>query len=359
MSQARIQALRARLAELELDALLVSQIHNVRWLSGFTGSTAVVIVTSDRAILATDSRYTTQATAQCPDLDVVQLGSSAPDETVKMITGLAARRIGFEAATVSFHLYQQYHSAVGEAVALVPTDGLVERLRLCKDAAEVACIRRAVDVVDRAFECIVPHIGPGVTERQVMLRLERFMREDCSAEIAFDTIVASGPRSALPHGKASGRTIEAGDFVTMDYGAVVDGYCSDITRTVVVGPATDRQAEVYSTVKRAMELAIEAIHPGAEGRAIDAIARDHIAAAGFGAYFGHGLGHSIGLVVHDGPGFSPRSELVLAPGMTLTVEPGIYLPDWGGVRIEQDVLITETGAEVLTQGPTHLIELKQ
>lgn len=357
MSTARLDALRARLPDLNIDAMLVTQISNVRWLSGFTGSTAVVLVTPTQAVLATDSRYTTQANSQCSGVEVVQLASSAPDETVKLLVGMDSLRLGFESNSVTYHLYKQYEKATGSSASLVATEGVIERLRLCKDSEEIAAIRRAVNVVDRAYEFIVPQIAPGVTERKVMLRLEQFMREECGAEIAFDTIVASGPRSALPHGRASERVIEAGDFVTMDYGASVDGYCSDITRTVVVGAATTDQVKVYSTVKRAMEMAIEGIRPGASGRQIDAIARDHIAEAGFGDRFGHGLGHSIGLVVHDGPGFSPKSELVLAPGMALTVEPGIYIPDWGGVRIEQDVLVTDTGFEILTQSPTDLTEL--
>jgi Xaa-Pro aminopeptidase len=228
---------------------------------------------------------------------------------------------------------------------------------MVKDSEEIACIEAACAAADRAFEYILPFLKPGAIERDVMLELEWYLRKDEGTEIAFDTIVASGPRSALPHGRASLRAMQKGDFVTLDFGARLNQYCSDITRTIVLGEPTDEQRKVYQTVLDALHKGIEAIRPHIAGKDVDAVAREFIREAGYGDYFGHGLGHSLGRNVHDGPSLSPSSEVTLSPGMVTTVEPGIYIPGWGGVRIEQDVLVTESTPRILTHSPTHLLAL--
>jgi Xaa-Pro aminopeptidase len=354
---ARIARARTRMSELELPAVLLTQMVNIGWISGFTGSSGFVILTPERALFATDSRYVTQAAEQCPDFEQVKLASSAPDEITELLSGLKVSRIGFEAGHLTVQTYNTYREKLPAEIDFVATDSLIDNLRQIKDAEEIACMERACALADCAFQHILPFIKPGAVERDVMLELEWFMRKEGGAEVAFDTIVASGPRSALPHGRAADRVMQPGDFVTLDFGARLDNYCSDITRTVVLGAPSDEQKKVYQTVHDALERSIAGIRPGAGGKEVDSIARDLIRDAGYGDYFGHGLGHGLGRLVHDGQGFSPRSTATLVAGMVLTVEPGIYIPDWGGVRIEHDVLVTEDGARVLTHSTTELLSL--
>lgn len=345
------------MTDVDLPALLLTDITNVAWLSGFTGSSGFVLVSQDRAVFATDSRYAEQARSECDGLELVTLRSSAPDEIAEVLKGCDAHRIGFEASRVSVHLHGAYADALGDGATLQPTDSLVDQLRLVKDAGELHSIESACHIADRAIDHLVPLICPGVSERDLMLELEWFIRRTCGAEVAFPSIVLTGRRTALPHGRPGPQAVAHGDLVLLDFGARVDGYCSDITRTFVVGKADDEQRLIYGVVREALERSVDAIAAGVAGKDVDAVARQHIADAGYGDYFGHGLGHSIGLAVHDGPTLSARSTTVLAAGMVTTVEPGIYLPDLGGVRIEQDVLVGAEGPRVLTRASTDLIEL--
>jgi len=345
------------MAEKNLGAMYVTQLDNVGWISGFTGSNGYVLITPTGAFFATDSRYTLQAATECQGFKIVNLGANAADDLIQMIVQSGAKQVGFEASHLTFRSHEATRAKLPAEIELVSTDRLIDDLRLVKDDGEITLIKTSCRLADRAFEHILPFIHPGATERDIMLELEWYMRKQGGAEIAFDSIVVSGPRTALPHGKATSRVLENGDLVTLDFGSRLERYCSDITRTVVLGTPTERQKLIYNTVLEAQTKAIAAIKPGANGKDIDAIARNHITAAGFGDYFGHGLGHSIGRVVHDGPGFSSRSDIVLAPGMVMTVEPGIYIPGWGGVRIEHDVLVTETGNSVLTHSTTELLSL--
>ncbi len=354
----RTSALRAALAKSAADALLITQIDNVRWSTGFTGSSGACIVTQDKALFCTDSRYTEQAAVECGRHEVVKLKSSSPEELVGVVTGLGAKTIAFESAHLSHRIHGLYVEKLATNQTFVPTNRVVDDLRLVKDETEVAAISAACKVADRAYAHIVPYLGVGAVERDVMLELEWFIRKGCGAEVAFDTIVASGPRAALPHGRAAGRVMQPGDFVTLDFGARVGGYNSDITRTVVIGEATERHRKVYDAVHSAMMSAIEAMRPGTTGVAVDALAREKIHAAGFEEHcFEHGLGHSLGLAVHDGPGLAVKSDITLAPGMVITVEPGIYIPGWGGCRLEHDVLVTEGAPRILSSAPTELLEL--
>ena len=353
----RLERARGRMAEIELPALLINNIDNVRWISGFSGSNGFVFLKPDSAQFVTDSRYTEQAKKECPGFDIVQLKTSAPEETTAVLENAGIAKIGFESAHLSVHLYNTYREKMPPSIELIPTNRLIDDLRLVKDHDEIAAIEEACGIADRAFDYIIPYLKPGAIERDVMLTLEWFIRKECGAEVAFDSIVASGARSALPHGRASEKTMELGDFVTLDFGARLNGYNSDITRTVVLGPPTAEQKKLYQTVLDAQLLALEAIRPGAAGKDVDAVARDFIKAAGHGEHFGHGLGHALGRQVHDGQGFSVRSDITLAPGMVITVEPGIYIPDWGGVRIEDDIVVTEDGCRILTHATKELLVL--
>ncbi|MGL5514812.1 MAG: M24 family metallopeptidase, partial [Sporomusa sp.] len=263
-------------------------------------------------------------------------------------------RIGFESDFVTWQVYQQLASCL-PAIELVPVQ--LDCLRMIKDRQELALLTTAVEIADRAFDQALHMIKPGVTELEIAFELEYRMRKLGAEKPAFDTIVASGVRGSLPHGRASNKVIEAGELVTIDFGAVYQGYHSDMTRTVAVGKATDKQRDIYAVVLAAQLAGIGAVKAGKTGKEIDHIARQIITAAGYGEYFGHGLGHGVGLFIHEDPRLSPAGDIKLAKGMVTSVEPGIYLPDWGGVRIEDLVVVTTAGCTVLTASSKDLIEL--
>jgi Xaa-Pro aminopeptidase len=353
----RIAAVREVLQRRSLPAILVTNSVNLGWVCGFTGSNGFALITSKDAIFATDSRYTDQARAQCPDFTLELLPSSAPEEVTGLLEKLAVPAIAFEADSLTVSQHTVYRNKLSGNIELVPTTGLVSDLRMVKDTGEISAIEAAVAIADRTWEHILPYLKPGAAERDVMLEMDRFIRHDCGAEIAFDFIVASGPRSALPHGRASNRTMGAGEFVTLDFGARLDNYNSDITRTVVLGEPTTEQRKIYQTVRDTLYRSIERIKPSADGRELHMAAVQEITDAGYGQYFGHGLGHGLGRAVHDHPAFSIRSETRLREGMVVTVEPGIYIPGQGGVRLEHDVLVTASGARILDQSKTDLLTL--
>ncbi len=340
------------------DALLLTDIGSLGYVSGFTGSTAQAVITPDEALFITDSRYTLRALAECKGFEVVETpaGSGGYGEALQNVLKErpAVHRLGFEAGHVTVAQWEAFKALMPET-EWVNTKDVVSTLRLVKDAGEVETIRRAIAVAEAAFESVKHLLRPGTRERDFAIELEFAMRRGGAEGVAFDTIVASGTLGAHPHHHAGVRPLAPGDFVTIDWGAAVDGYNSDITRTVAIGQVTDKQREVYAVVLEAQKRAIAAVKPGKTGKEIDAVARDFITEKGYGEAFGHGLGHSLGRSVHDGPGFSARAEsLVLAPGMVMTVEPGIYLENWGGVRVEEDILVTEDGCEILTHLPNGL-----
>ncbi|WP_291163590.1 M24 family metallopeptidase [Gemmatimonas sp. UBA7669] len=354
----RLAALREALGRADLDGLLVSSLPNVRYLTGFTGSNALLLVTPLELMLFTDFRYAAQVEDEVGAHATVQI------EANSLWAGLWARlaattgveRIGFESA----HLLHRDFSRLLEQGARWqwrPVVDCVEQLRECKDEGEVACIERAVAIAETALVRTFEQLRPGLTELAVAGLLEHQLRDAGSEGFPFETIVASGPRSALPHARASERVLAPGDFVLIDFGAIFAGYCADITRTVVLGPASARQREIHDIVREANVRASGAIRAEMQGMAADALAREYIDARGYGDAFGHSLGHGIGLEVHEGPRLSRSAEAPLAAGMVVTVEPGIYLPGWGGVRIEDDVLITADGARVLTRLDRRLTEL--
>lgn len=350
--QSRLAAIRALLAEQNLAAVIVSKPENRLYFSGFTGSSGLLLVSADAARLITDFRYVEQATRQAPDFAVVRHGADIYETLAAEVKAIGGQRIGFESDFVTWDAYKRLINVGGELAPLH-----LDKLRMVKDDDELAALRRAVRIADDAFSHILSYIHPGVSERDIALEMEYFMRRQGAEKMAFDMIVASGARSALPHGRASSKCIAAGDFITMDFGAVYGGYHSDITRTVVVGKATPRQREIYRLVLIAQTAGLAAVSPGRVCREVDADARKVIIDAGYGEYFGHGLGHGVGLAIHEEPRLSPACDATLAPGMTVTVEPGVYIPDWGGVRIEDTVLVTAAGVEVLTASGKELIEL--
>jgi len=355
-ARTRLEKLRERMLERGLPALFVTHPANRRYLTGFTGTSGFVLVTARKAVLLTDFRYVTQAAAQAPDFEIVRHGQLVMDSVRPILEEEGIRTLGFEQEGVSYGSYAAYARQL-PGVELAPTEGLVEELRMIKDDAELAVMREAARIADEAFAHILQVVKPGVTERELALELEMFMRRMGAASSSFDTIVASGERSALPHGVASDRVIGRGEFVTFDFGAYYRGYCSDLTRTVVVGKPTDKHREIYEIVLEAQLAALERIRPGMTGSEADALTRDIIRRYGYGDCFGHGTGHGLGLEIHEAPRLSQTSSTVLMPGMTVTVEPGIYVPGFGGVRIEDDVVITESGAERLTHSAKDLIVL--
>jgi len=352
----RIAALRERLPE--GGAVLISSRDNVRYLSGFSGSTALMLITRDRALFITDGRYRAQAARQCAHLELAFLETSGgyEDAVVDQVRRLELSRLAVEGEHMTVAQFERLGERL-EGVTLSAPSGLVAPLREVKDDEEIACIRAACGIADRAWEHLVTLLRPGVAEREVAAELGRHLRRLGSEGEGPEIIVASGPNSALPHAEAGDRLLEPGDLVTVDYCARVGGYYSDLTRTFALGPPAPRQWEVYAVVLEAQRRAIAAIRAGASGRAVDSAARDHIAACGYGAAFLHGLGHGLGRQVHDHVGLSPKQDVTLKAGMVLTVEPGVYLEGWGGVRIEDDVLVTPGGCELLTTAPRELVEL--
>jgi len=348
------------LNESDLQALLVTDLLNIRYLTGFTGSNAALLVHAageDRTVFCTDGRYTTQAAAQVPDLErVIERESAAALATRAAADAPAHRRTGFE----SQHVSVEAHDALArhaDGVELVRAPGLVERLRLVKDDSEVEALRRACAAADRALAALLDHGGlrPGRTELDVARDLENRMLDHGSSGPAFDTIVASGPNSAIPHHRPSARVLHAGDFVKMDFGATVDGYHSDMTRTVVLGNPAAWQEEIYELVRRAQRAGLDAALAGRQLADVDSAARRVIDEAGHGPEFSHGLGHGVGLEVHEAPRLAENAAGTLAVGMTVTVEPGVYLAGRGGVRIEDTLVVRHGDPEVLTLSSKELV----
>lgn len=349
----RLAMLRDEMASRDLDAFLVTERLNVRYLSGFTGSYAVLVVLCDAAFLLTDSRYVEQATGETYGCTVEQIDLGFVPGVVDLFQRLGSAVIGFEESAMTYAEWRELDEAIG-GVELIPVENLIAKFRMIKDDDEVSSIRKAAQLADEAFAHVSKIIRPGITEREVALEIDLFMRRNGAEEAAFETLVAEGERSALPHAKPTDRRIREGEFVVLDFGARVDGYHSDITRTLLSGAADEKRRQVYETVLEAQRRAISAVRPGLQGSQVDSVARDYIAEKGYGEYFGHGLGHGLGLEIHDGRILTKNSEIILRPGMVVTVEPGIYIPGWGGVRIEDDVLITSEGCEVLTCSPRAL-----
>lgn len=357
--EARLDRLRTSLGQRGLDALIVSHPPNIRYLTGFTGTSALVVVGSREPVLYSDFRYTEQAAQEVGNLARVEIVER--DLWAKAIRTLTeAPRVavvGYEAERLSVTAGNRLVDEAG-GVDVRPTTDLVEALRRQKDAGEIASIAEAARLACETLAVVLETVRVGQRELDVAATLEYQLRLRGSEWHPFHTIVASGPRSALPHARTTERTVESGDWLLLDFGAQVDGYCADVTRTVVVGRAADeRQRSVYELVREAQTRAVEHVRAGMTGREADALARSTIEARGFGEQFGHSLGHGLGLEVHEGPSLGRANEQEIPVDAVVTVEPGIYVPGWGGVRIEDDVHITADGATLLSDGQTGLQEL--
>jgi Xaa-Pro aminopeptidase len=367
----RHQIVRDACAARSLDALVVTSLPNILYLTNFTGSAAIVVLTADRLHFITDFRYVTALSAargtphDCPGLELVTVDASYDGTLKALLQSMPSARVGFESAhlTVARHGWLTATLGRGEmAPALTGTEGIVERARVRKDPYELETLRAAADMLTSVVPGIFEEVRRGRTERDLALAIDWRMRRAGFERSAFDTIVAAGPNGALPHAHPGERRLVEGDLVVLDFGGVYDSYCVDLTRTVSVGVAGERAREVYGAVLAAHDLAIEAVGPGRSRFAIDAAARDELTRRGLGEVFGHGTGHGLGIEVHEDPRIGRRrpdtdgQDEAVAPGMVFTIEPGAYLPDWGGVRIEDDVVVTQTGVEVLTKATTALVE---
>lgn len=351
----KLTKLRDALEANNLDAILITSPINRRYVTGFTGTAGVAIISKNDARFITDFRYTSQATAQAKEFKVIQHKQVIELEIKDQLKALGVKRLGFEKDTVTFSQYEKY-KAIFET-ELVPVSGIVEALRSIKTAEELAIMKKAAKIADDAFEHVLGYIKPGAKEIDISNELEFYMRKLGATSSSFDTIVASGERSALPHGVASDKEIQSGELVTLDFGALYQGYCSDITRTVAVGEINEQLRTIYDTVLEAQLRGVDGIKPGITGKEADAITRDYITEKGYGDYFGHSTGHGVGLEVHETPSLASRSEQKLEPGMVVTIEPGIYVPGVGGCRIEDDLVVTKSGNERLTFAKKELIQL--
>lgn len=352
----RLQKLRTSMADRGLDGILVCQPENRRYISGFTGSSGCLLVSAKEAVMATDFRYVEQARAESPDFTIVQTKRELGDWFPGLMSDLGLQKLGFEAGFVSFDSHQKLNEAMKTAqigLEFVPANGLVEGLRAVKEPEELALITKAVQLGDAALEEAKGLIYPGMTEKEAAWEIERLLRQGGSEGVAFDIIVASGPNAALPHARPTDKKLGTGQPVVIDMGARIGGYCSDLTRTLFLGGAGDTMQKIYDIVLKAQIGAIEGVQSGMEGAQVDRLARSVIEQAGYGDSFGHGLGHGVGLAVHELPTVGPSSNGTLSNDMVFTIEPGIYLPGEGGVRIEDIIVLEDGKARVLTRARKH------
>jgi|SRR5690625_2094475 len=352
----RLEKVKKYLNKHHLDALIITSPINRLYMTGFTGSSGIVVITKQDQFLLTDFRYIEQATEEASSFKIVRHTAAIETKVAELLKDLKVKQIAFEADHVTYSQYDKLTRLIHGQ--LTPTTDIIENIRIIKSADELQTMKKASKIADQAYEHILTFIKPGMKEIEVAHELESFMKQAGAAATSFDSIVASGWRSALPHGIASEKVIEEGELVTLDFGAIYEGYCSDITRTLAVGEISEELTKIYNIVLAAQEKSVAKIKPGMTGQEADAIARVYINEAGYGKYFGHSTGHGLGLEVHEQPTLSMKSETVLKPGMVVTVEPGIYIPDLGGCRIEDDIVITETGNERLTVSTKKLIHIE-
>ncbi len=342
--------------EYSLNAVLFTDLRNIRYLCGFSGTEGVLLVSRDDAWFLCDSRYTAQAAAEVQSAEIRECAAIRIDTVAALAHEYGLDRIGFEAAHTTVSAFRKMAEKLA-GIELVELDSKLDEIRICKDSAELEQLRTVATLSSCALASILADIKPGVREVDIALALELEMRKRGADGKAFDFIVASGERGAMPHGRASDKIIQSGEMVTIDFGALKDGYHSDETVTIACGEPNAHAREIHSIVRTAHDLAIDAVRPGISCRDLDEVARAYIRDKGYGDYFGHGLGHGVGLEIHEMPTLSPRSGAVLEEGMVITVEPGIYIPGFGGVRIEDTVAVTGVGCQILTSADKQLLVL--
>lgn len=351
--QHRVSKLKKKMDENGWEGVILLSVDNRYYFSSFQGSSGAVLIQKDSETLLTDFRYVDQAREQAKGYEVVQHQQNMIEMVCNYFPSNKAITIGLELDSLPAEIYLEIQSRLPNA-KLVDASPAIYDIRMIKDESEIASIQKAIDICDQAFDHILGFIRPGVSEKEIGLELEIVMRKLGAQKIKPNHVIASGPRSCLPHGQATERIVEVGDFVKMDYGAIVDGYYSDFTRTVVVGPPSEKQQEIYDIVLKAQEESLKQIGPGKTCSEMDEVGRSIIREAGYGDNFGHSLGHSLGLAIHEKPGMRSTDHTVLQEGMVITVEPGIYIPDFGGVRIEDLVVITKDGHKNLTKSTKDL-----
>jgi Xaa-Pro aminopeptidase len=353
----RTRNLERALAQLKIDSILLTHLHNIRYLSGFTGSNGLLLSIRGRRTLFTDGRYTEQAGQETHGAKVVIAKGGLAQEAAKQIASAKISRLGFEADRLSVSAHDALRKSLSKSVKLVPTVSVVDRIRMVKDEHELALIREAVILGSDLLTPAIETIRPGIRETEVAAEIEYAARRWGAEGMSFETIVAAGTRSALPHGRASNALIPKRGFVIFDSGVILHGYCSDMTRTVHVGSVPKRSKEIYEAVLEAQEAAVDAVAPGVTAGQVDFAARSELKKAKLDRYFIHSTGHGVGMEIHEQPRIAREQSEVLKPGMVITIEPGVYLPGEGGVRIEDMVVVTERGHQVLTLATKELLEL--
>ncbi len=351
----RVETMRQLMGEKEVEAFIVINVegsdrHNVNYLTGFSGTFGLLVLTLEELIFLTDSRYLERAKRELTDIKVKEINRKWPEEFAKFLNDLNIHRMGINSKTTSLYHFHQIKEGINSKT-LVPLDGPVEIIRQVKDEKEIESIRKAVNLTDEAYQFLLRKVKPNMTEKEVAWELEKFMRAHGADGLAFSTIAASGPNSALPHHTTSDRKLKENDLMLLDFGAKAFDYCADMTRVFVIGEASKKQKEIYQVVLSAQENALKNIRSGMSSQEADKLARKVIEEAGFGNNFRHGLGHGLGLQIHESPRLGPDDDQKLKAGMVVTCEPGIYLPGWGGVRIEDLVVIEEEGCRNLTHSP--------
>ena len=352
----RINKLRAKLRDNSIDGVLISKRENCFYLSGFTGTHSYIIITENESLLITDSRYAEQAAREAPNYNVIVFYSNVYEEIKNIIKKYRIKSLGFESTYISYSTYLDYVNNF-EVKKLVPLKDFIEEMRIIKDDEEIKLIRNSIKIADEAFDYVLMYIKPGIREIEIAAEIEYFIKKQGGSGPSFQTIVASGIRSSMPHAVASEKKLENGDIVVMDYGAIYHGYCSDITRTIFIGKPDEKAKHIYNTVLEAQLEALKRIRKGMASKDADYIARDVISKAGYGENFGHSLGHGVGLEIHEKPKIYSTDETIIKDGMVVTIEPGVYIKGCVGVRIEDMVLIKDTGTEILTKASKEIIML--
>lgn len=354
----RFQRVREKMKNLGIEGMLITNPFNIRYVSSFTGSSAYVLITLDSCFLLTDFRYMEQAAKQCSDFQIIDYLEEGLYPSINILAKQSnCKVLGFESSHVTFSVYAELKKMLKD-ISLLGTKNAIEEIRMVKDENEIQKIIEAADIAQTAYKKIIPEIREGICEQDLAVELEYQMKKQGAEDLSFPTIVVSGEKSSLPHGSPSDKKLEYGDLVTIDFGCIYKGYCSDMTRSFVIGKASSEQEKIYTTVLDAQNKALEYIQAGLTGQEVDHIARDHIEKMGYGKYFGHGLGHGVGLEVHEEPRLSKNGGgITLEPGMIVTVEPGIYIPQLGGVRIEDLVVVEENGCRNLIHLEKQFVEL--